>query len=78
MIAAVENPDNVFFCEPKSKTLHAGILDKFVNPPARPVIKIIYNQLYCSYKSPVSHVFCQSKADHTYVKGNIILAKENV
>lgn len=36
MMAAVEKPDRVFFCAPTRSMLHAGILDRFVNPPATP------------------------------------------
>lgn len=31
-----EKPDKSFFCDPSNKTLHAGIFDKLVNPPATP------------------------------------------
>lgn len=37
-----EKPDRSFFWEPKSKTLQAGIFDKFVNPPATPNKKGIW------------------------------------
>lgn len=37
MIAALENPDKVFFWDPNKRTLQAGILDKLVSPPADPM-----------------------------------------
>lgn len=42
-----EKPDKSFFWEPNNKTLHAGIFDKFVNPPATPG-KNIKNICYCT------------------------------
>ena len=41
-MAAVENPDSVFFWEPRIWTLQAGILDKLVSPPAIPATCIYF------------------------------------
>lgn len=35
-MAAVENPDRVFFWAPSTNKLQAGILDRLVRPPATP------------------------------------------
>lgn len=32
------HPDSVFFCEPSTRRLQAGIFDNLVNPPAIPKI----------------------------------------
>lgn len=38
-VATCENPDNVAFWDPKTRTLQAGIFESFVKPPATPSIK---------------------------------------
>jgi len=35
-MAFVENPERVRFCEPTTRTLHAGSFERLVSPPATP------------------------------------------
>ena len=35
-VATCENPERTFFCWPRSITLHDGIFERFVKPPATP------------------------------------------
>ena len=37
LIAVLEKPANVRFCEPSNMTLHAGILVRAIKPPAAPI-----------------------------------------